>query len=194
MTSSTSTRPHQHPVTTLVIGDSIIRNVKISSAIACCVPGATVHDIEVKAMEILANEPDINKVIVHVGTNDICKEQSEKGVYEHVQCFEKNWKHVYISGPIPSCGCGVGCFSRLLARHTWLLSACAAHNVAFIDNFNLFWESCQLFRADGIHPNWSGAKLLAENISFSVIHSSAQLTGNQNASTSSTHSDQSHRY
>ena len=64
-----------------------------------------------------------------------------------------------MSGPIPTCALGSGCFSHLLS--TWLCSACASHGVSYIDNFNLFWEHRQLFRIDGIHPNWLGAKLLS---------------------------------
>ncbi len=67
----------------LVIGDSIIRNVRTSSTITCF-PDTAVSD---KAFEILANEPDNTKVIVHVGTNDIRKEQNELLKTDFVHLF-----------------------------------------------------------------------------------------------------------
>lgn len=70
----TGERPHQ--LTTLIVGDSIIRNVRTTSA-KTCFPGATVRDVADKATEVLANDPGITKVIVHTGTIDIRKHQPE---------------------------------------------------------------------------------------------------------------------
>nr|XP_055037598.1 sialoadhesin-like [Misgurnus anguillicaudatus] len=44
----------------------------------------------------------------------------------------------------------------------------------YIDNFNIFWSQRQLFNTDGIHPNKLGARLLKDNIFFSMHHSSAE--------------------
>lgn len=68
-------KPGRQP-TTLVIGDSIILNIRSGSAITCCFPGATVRDITNKATEILAARPEITTVIIHAGTNDICRPSS----------------------------------------------------------------------------------------------------------------------
>lgn len=59
--------------TTLVIGDSIIRNVRLSGALTLSFPGATVTDIAEKLTTVLDSEPQINRVVIHVGTNDICR-------------------------------------------------------------------------------------------------------------------------
>lgn len=67
---------------------------------------------------------------------------------------------ISVSGPIPTCACSSGHFSRLLTLHSWLSSACASHGVSYIDNFNLFWERRQLFKFDGIHQNRLGANSL----------------------------------
>lgn len=176
------------------------KNVKTNSGLTCCIPGATVRDIAYKAIEILANEPDIKKVIVHVGTNDIRMKQSEvlKDDFKYLFCsLKQSVNHVFVSGPIPSCRRCVERFSRLLSLHTWLSSACVSHGVSYIDNFNLFCECRQLFRGDGIHPNWAGAKLLSANILFSVLNSAplnsaAPLTCVQSSPITSP--NQSHRY
>lgn len=151
----------------------LIRNVTTHSTVTYCVPGATVCEIEEKAIGILVDKPDITKVIIHVGTNVIRRQHSEllKSDFQHLfSSLKRSARRVYMSGPLPSCGCGIGRFSRLLSLHTWLSSTCAAQGVSFIDNFSLFWRCPQLFKDDGIHPNWLGAKLLASNISYCVAH------------------------
>lgn len=113
-------------------------------------------------------------------TNDIHKQQSEPLKADFVHLFttlKKSMSHIPMSGLIPSYGLGCGRFSHLLALHIWLSSACAAHSVSYIDNFNLFWNHRELFKGDCINPNWLGAKLLSGNISYSVL-----LTGKQNNS------------
>lgn len=57
--SSRHSGERQHQPTTLVLGDSSIRNVRAGSAITCLFPGATVHDVTDKAIAILANKPEI---------------------------------------------------------------------------------------------------------------------------------------
>ncbi len=185
-TSSKPTGERPHQLTTLVIGDSVISNVRTSSTITCCFQGATVSDVADKVTEILANEPDITKVIVHIGTNDICKQLSEILKTDFVHLFStqrRSVSQINVSGPIPSCGRGSGRFSPL---HTWLSSTYAANGVSYIDNFNLFWEGRQLFRYDDIHLNWLEEKLLSGNISHSVAHPCVPLSCSQNSSLTST--------
>lgn len=77
-------------------------------------------------------------------------------------------KSVLISGPIPTLGRGSESFSRLLSLHTWLQSVCRTHNVQFIDNFNLFWNRLPFYKPDGLHPNWRGYRMLADNLKYNV--------------------------
>lgn len=56
---------------TLLLGDSINRDVRGKRTITHCLPGATVNDITEKIPGILSKHPTIDKVIVHVGANDI---------------------------------------------------------------------------------------------------------------------------
>ncbi len=42
------------------------------------------------------------------------------------------------------------------------------------DNFNLFWGRRHLFRADGLHPSRSGAKVVMDHFWFSLRRPSAR--------------------
>lgn len=82
---------------------------------------------------------------------------------------------VFISGPTPTCGRGVGRFSRLLSMNTCLSSACTLHNVGFIDNFDVFWQRRLLFGSDGLHLNRAGARVLSANLVYDVQHARRRL-------------------
>ena len=160
--------------TTLVVGDSIIRNTRFFNAAIHFFPGATVPVITSKLPGLLRSLPSsIRRVILHVGTYDTAREQSEliKKDFNNLFHFLSSCdKSVYFSGPIPSLGRGVGRFSRLLSLHTWLQSTCTAKKkqLGFINNFDLFWDRSHLFRPDGIHPNWVGNKMLTANLQHTV--------------------------
>ena len=114
----------------------------------------------------------INRVLVHVGTNDTSRQQSEltKKDFNALFSFLNSCgKDVWLSGPLPTDGRGAGRFSRILSLNTWLQSACRIHNIGFIDNFNLFWNRPSLIRADGLHPNSLGSRVLADNIQHAVL-------------------------
>uniref|UniRef100_A0A3P8SY60 SGNH hydrolase-type esterase domain-containing protein n=1 Tax=Amphiprion percula TaxID=161767 RepID=A0A3P8SY60_AMPPE len=127
------------PPTTLIIGDSITRNIRFFNAITRCFPGATVQIILDKLPGIFQSLPStVRKIIA-----------------------------VFISGPIPPYNHGCGLFSRILGLNSWLLSACRTHNTGFIDNFNLFWNRPS-FRSDGTLPNKLGSSVLMGNIQHAV--------------------------
>ena len=163
--------PPPPPPTSLIIGDSIVRYVKDRSAVTHCFPGAKVPDILEQIPNLLADYPHVKKVVVHVGTNDTANQQSELLKRDFIHLFNSLkvcGKQVFISGPIPPLGRGVGRFSRVLSLHTWLQSECCSHNLMFIDNFNLFWERSSFFSRDGLHPSVLGARKLSANIFHSV--------------------------
>lgn len=159
--------------TTLVIGDSIVRHVRMKGAFTMSFPGATVSDITGKIPDILSSHPQTKRIIIHAGANDIAKQQSEllKRDFSHLfNIVSQSQVAVFISGPTPTCGRGIGSFSRLLSLNTWLSSACNSHHVGFVNNFDVFWERRHLFGPDGLHLNRAGTRMLSANLTHGVQH------------------------
>ncbi len=158
---------------TLIVGDSIIRNVSSRTATTCCFPQATVSDVNKELRSIVMKHKTANRVIIHVGKNDIRKRQSEMLKQDFSELFETLQRlevQSFISGPLPARGTNM--FSRLLGLNTWLQRTCSTKGVNFIDNFNIFWGHRQLFKLDGLHPNKLGARVLEDNFYFSLRHPS----------------------
>ncbi len=76
----------------------------------------------------------------------------------------------FIGAPLPARGTNT--FSRLLGLNTWLQRTCGIKVVNFIDSFNLFRGHRQLFQMDGLHSNKLGARVLKDQIYFSLRHPS----------------------
>ena len=167
------------PPATIIIGDSIVRHVSVKNAHTVVFPGATVAVITDKIQDVMTSFPAADSLIVHAGTNDVRKQQSELLKRDFIQLFGV-LKHLHysvsISGPTPSPGYGIGRFTRLLNLNTWLRSACCTHNVNFINNFDLFWQRSNLFAVDGLHLNFAGARVLSSNFSYCIHHSTPLST------------------
>lgn len=112
-----------------------------------------------KIPSVVAEHPLVPDVLVHNGCTDISSQSSEplkQDFMKLIDFFTVHGRRLFLSGPIP------GRFSL----HTWLQSTCAALNVAFIDNFNLFWKRPGFFRPDG-----PGSRTLTDNILYSIWNS-----------------------
>lgn len=165
--------PPQFNPSTLIIGDSIVRDVRLRGGLTLSFSGATVLDILTKLPDIITSNHTAHTLVLHVGTNDISKHQSEilkQDFLLLLKSVTQLHSNVSISGPTPTCNRGSERFTRLLGLNTWLASACALHSVAFIDNFNSFWNRGHLFRADGLHLNTAGSRQLSNNISYHLLH------------------------
>uniref|UniRef100_A0A671VZJ8 SGNH hydrolase-type esterase domain-containing protein n=1 Tax=Sparus aurata TaxID=8175 RepID=A0A671VZJ8_SPAAU len=159
--------------TTLVIGDSIVRHVRMKGAFTMLCPGATVTDIMGKIPDILSLHPQTKRIIIDAGANDIARQQSEllKRDFSHLfNIVSQSQVAIFISGPTPTCGRGIGSFSRLLRLNTWLSSACNSHHVGFVNNFDVFWERRHLFGPDRLHLNRAGTRMLSANLAHGVQH------------------------
>ncbi|KAF3844518.1 hypothetical protein F7725_007681 [Dissostichus mawsoni] len=84
----------------------------------------------------------VNRLIVHVGSNDTARQQSELTKNDFDELFNSD----------PTLARGAGRFSRTLSLHTWLQSACRAYNLGFIDNLYLFLDRAALFGTDEFTP------------------------------------------
>ncbi|XDV19366.1 hypothetical protein PO909_024850, partial [Leuciscus waleckii] len=155
---------------TLIVGDSIIRNISSRDTTTCCLSQATTSDINRELQNILMKHKTANRLIIHVGKNDIHKEQSELLKKDFNELFEtlKILKvQTFISGPLPARG--TNRFSRLLGVNTWLQKTCNIKGVNFIDNFNLFWSQTLLFHQDGRHPNKLGSRTISTSPSIILL-------------------------
>uniref|UniRef100_A0AAQ5YMU8 SGNH hydrolase-type esterase domain-containing protein n=1 Tax=Amphiprion ocellaris TaxID=80972 RepID=A0AAQ5YMU8_AMPOC len=93
-----------------------------------CFPGATAAGLLDKLPELLQSIPSsVCRVIIHIGTNDTTRRQSELMKQDFMDLFrlmESCGKSVFISGPIPTLSHGAERFSRLLSLSTWLQHTC----------------------------------------------------------------------
>ncbi len=113
-----------------------------------------------------------NRIIIHVGKNYM-KKQSELPKKDFSELFETLQRlevQSFISGPLPAKGKKM--FSELLRLNTWLQRSCSIKGVNFIDNVNIFQGHRQLFKLDGLHLNRLVARVLKDNIYFSLRHPS----------------------
>ncbi|KAL7381290.1 hypothetical protein ABVT39_003500 [Epinephelus coioides] len=88
--------PNPHPVplhplfppSTVLFGNSIIRNIRFFNATTHCFPGATVPVILDKLPELLHSlSSSINRLIFHLGSNDTARRQSEQTKMDFVALF-----------------------------------------------------------------------------------------------------------
>ena len=172
--TSRLSRPRVSP-TVLIIGDSIMKHIHFtnSKSITHCLPGATILDLLRKLPDIFASLPtSISKVLVHIGTNDtaaLCRSELVKLDYLRLVDFlVSSGKSFFLSGPIPTYGRGDERFSRIASLNCWMRRLCQAHNLNFIDNFNLFWNRPSCFNRDGLHPNKLGCQLLSANLEVNL--------------------------
>ncbi|XP_075933639.1 uncharacterized protein LOC142933416 [Anarhichas minor] len=153
---------------TLVIGSSILRNVKLAKpeATVTCIPGARAGDIESYLKVLAKDNRKYRKIVIHVGGNDSRLRLSEitKVNVESVCTYAKAMSDsVVFSGPLPNLTNDV-MFSRMSSFHRWLSWWCPANNVGFVDNWDTFWGKPGLLRRDGIHPTLDGADLISANL------------------------------
>ncbi len=157
----------------LVIGDSIVRNVKIEplATIVHCLPGARAPDI-LANLKVLANSKrKFSKIVINVGTNDVRLRQSEiskNNVKEVCELANTMSDTVICFGPLPAYR-GDEIHSRLLSLNGWMSKWCPQNNIGFKHNWTSFWGRPDLLKRDGFHPSWGGAALLSRNMTHSLI-------------------------
>lgn len=172
---------------TLVIGDSITRNIRLAQpATVHCVPGARATDIEAN-LRVLAStrakakatakahgahtDDRYENIVIHVGTNDVRLRQSEVtkvNIARACDLARKMSRHrVIVSGPLPVRGTDE-IYSRLVSLNRWLVRFCSDQGLGFVDNWSRFWAKPGLLKGDGLHPSWRGALLLSRNIDVNL--------------------------
>uniref|UniRef100_A0AAQ4R0Q9 Endonuclease/exonuclease/phosphatase domain-containing protein n=1 Tax=Gasterosteus aculeatus aculeatus TaxID=481459 RepID=A0AAQ4R0Q9_GASAC len=139
---------------------SRVRPISSNNTKVLCFPEDMVSDLEERILEIVAEHPTVKNLILHIGSNDIEKQQSEK-LKEHLDNLLETVSsvnaEVFISGPLPPTGRGAERFSRLFWLNKWLLTACAVRSMHCINNFSFFWDRRHLFKTNGLCLNKMGA-------------------------------------
>ncbi|KAL2076869.1 hypothetical protein ACEWY4_027536 [Coilia grayii] len=161
-----STRP-----VAVLIGSSMVRHVTLPRSETWCLPGARVEDVQTRVPEVVEQHPTASAIVVHVGSNVIRLQQSEKLKSDFtslIQTILATGKRFIVSGPIPSACFSDMQFSRIRQLHVWLMGHCSHENVPFVDNFGSFWRRHSLFARDGRHLNRAGASLLASNLELAL--------------------------
>ncbi|XP_057177867.1 uncharacterized protein LOC130546550 isoform X7 [Triplophysa rosa] len=95
----------------VVIGDSIVRNVRASSTKGKvrthCFPGARVLDVSAQVPAILKDDANVGAVVLHAGVNDVRMRQSEilkrdfRSLIETVRNASPTAR-IVVSGPLPT--------------------------------------------------------------------------------------------
>nr|XP_040025023.1 uncharacterized protein LOC120812889 [Gasterosteus aculeatus aculeatus] len=160
----------------LIVGDFSVKDMKSGNDTkVLCFLEDMVSDLEERILEIVAEHPTVKNLILHIGSNDIEKQQSEKlkedfdNLLETVSSVNAE---VFISGPLPPTGRGAERFSRLFWVNKWLLTACAVRSMHSINNFSFFWDRRHLFKTNGLCLNKMGAKLFITNMFYIMRHPS----------------------
>uniref|UniRef100_A0A667WT91 SGNH hydrolase-type esterase domain-containing protein n=1 Tax=Myripristis murdjan TaxID=586833 RepID=A0A667WT91_9TELE len=135
----------------LVVGDSIIRFVKLPGAITYCLSGGKTADFIELIPALLDIHPSVLTVIAHTGTNDVMSRQSTKLHYELeslASTVESLGRRCVLSGPTPVFMRSSERFSRLFSLHSWLENFTMATGLGFISHFDSFWIRRDLFKHD----------------------------------------------
>lgn len=156
----------------LIIGDSILRNVRLETpgTIVQCIPGARATDIEANLKVLAKSKRKYSRIVIHAGTNDIRLRQSEvtKNNFISVCAVAKKMcREVICSGPLPARRSDE-VYSRLSSLNLWLSEWCSSSDIGFINNWPDFWGRPGLLKRDGLHPSWRGSRVLSNNIAASL--------------------------
>ena len=151
----------------MVIGDSMVKHIdgnKIgraarSKAICHSYSGATVNQLARKFDECQSEDLQCNTIILHVGTNDLVREEPEKVAADMDSLVNKVKAHtnkVAVSGAIKHYDGKVKNYK--IEQYNKLINGlCSKHNITYIDNSYI---GKSLLNGSNLHLNRYGDKAL----------------------------------
>ncbi len=169
LSDTPSEKPHE---SALIIGNSIVRNMKIETPanIVQCLPGARAPDILANLKVLASAKRKFSKSLIHVGANYVqfCQVEITKNSFKEVCELASTMSETLIcSGPLPAYRSDE-INSRLSSLNGWMSKWCSQNNICFIYNFMSFWGRPDLLKRDGLHPSWGGATLLSRNMAHGL--------------------------
>uniref|UniRef100_A0A8C5HAI0 OSK domain-containing protein n=1 Tax=Gouania willdenowi TaxID=441366 RepID=A0A8C5HAI0_GOUWI len=156
---------------TLIVGSSMIQNIKVEKGKTFCHPEAQVRNIHSRLPDLLNKHPLASFLVIHVGSDDIKSQQSEifkKDFLELMGTALGSGIQCVVSGPIPSPFFSNVDFSRLRQLHVWLRRYCFYNAIPFVDNFSAFFNTSDVFTRSGQNLNQKGNIILASNVELTL--------------------------
>ena len=157
--------------TTVILGDSLLKNVrgwelkkrcnKNEQVYVKSFPGATTTDLKSYCIPSIEKDPEC--VIVHIGTNDLKSKKSEVEIAEEIVNLAKSVKskdiEVKISGLVPR---GDGLEAKRSKVNHVLHDLCNENEIEFMEHLNIDPE--KHLNNSKIHLNRHGDQILENNL------------------------------
>ena len=168
---SVSTGKKNNKRTTIVIGDSMVKNVKGWKLKPLCnkneyvhvydFPGATIKDMKSYSLPSIEKKPDM--LILHCGTNDLKTKKSEVEISEEIislaKSVQSNGIDVLVSGLIAR---GDELEGKRQKTNFVLSDMCFESSITFVDHPNI--QANKHLNRSHLHLNRLGDNILATNL------------------------------
>ena len=169
--SSKSATHSSNKRTTVIFGDSLLKNVrgwelkkrchKNEQIYVKCFPGATTTDLKSYCIPSIEKDPEC--IVLHIGTNDLKSKKSEVDIAEEIVNLAKSVKNkdieVKISGLVPR---GDGLEARRSKVNPVLRDLCNENEIELIEHLNIDPE--KHLNNSKIHLNRHGDLILENNL------------------------------
>ncbi len=174
--SKSSNRNETRKETTIIVGDSMVKNVngwdlkkKCASSANIYVKsfsGSTIDDMKSYVEPSIARKP--NRIILHVGTNDLGKEKSDvdiaSGIITLAKYIKSHGIQVVVSGLVPR-------YDKLEPERVKvnfvLRDMCNVESIEYLDHSNI--DPSKHLNRSKLHLNSTGDGIMADNLFKATI-------------------------
>ena len=159
------------------VGDSIVRKTDRvlikGDDVVVCLPGAKIEAITEKVENIVGSGKG-RSVLVHVGTNNVEREDTTDIVRKHRNLVrtlkQTRVEQVILSGILPVIGRRGHRYRncRGMAINVLVEKLCREEDVDFVDLWGSFVGRADMYMKDGLHLSGKGAAVFADGLSAAV--------------------------